>query len=130
MARTDSDMVEEILGENWGGSSLDLYIRTATAVVDRVVTCAETKEHVFTSEELIMMETWLAAYFYTIMDPMYKRKKTERAEGEFLTTSYLDAAKMLDSSGGCLSAVLSGKTASMFWGGLPASEQTDFDDRD
>lgn len=135
MPRTDSDAVEEILGDNFGpladGStpSLTRHISTANAIVTRVITCAAEKGVTISDDEAELMEMWLAAYFYTVMDPQYKRKKTERAEGEFLTQSYLDAAKMLDVSG-CLTAILERRTASVFWGGRPPSEQTDYVDRD
>lgn len=134
MARTDDAAVQDVLGRNYAQvngewPSLTRYISTANVIVTRVVACAAEKDFTFTDEELALMEMWLAAYFYTVMDPQYKRKKTERAEGEFLTTSYLDAAKMLDSSGGCLTAVLASRSAGMFWGGSTEAEQLPYEDR-
>ncbi len=128
MARTTSDAVEDILGGNFiTGTSLTRYINTANVIVTRVATCASERGYTLTSDELEMIEMWLAGYFYTIMDPIYKRKKTERAEGEFYDRSYLDAAKALDPSG-CLAAALATKVG-FHWGGKPADEQLDWEDR-
>jgi len=130
MARTTSEAVEDILGDNYDdSSSLTRYITTANVIVTRVSACATERGYTLSSDELELMEMWLAAHFYTIMDPIYKRKKTERAEGEFYDwRSYLEAAKALDPSG-CLAAIMAKKVA-LHWGGLPKSEQTDAEDRD
>lgn len=129
MARTTATLVQGILGGDWDGStSLDGYIATATAVADRLNDCADDKGYTLSSTELELIERWLAAHFYTIMDPIYVKKRTERAEGHFQERSYLDATKMLDPSG-CVNAVMSGVNAGMFWGGKNPSDQIDYEDR-
>lgn len=130
MARTTSTLVQGILGGNWDGkSSLTPYIATATAIIDRVVVCATAKELTLSDTTLELMERWMAAYYYTKMDPLYRRKKTERAEGDFGDRSYKEAALDLDHTG-CLNSLLGKVRAGGFWLGKAPSDQTDYVDRD
>ncbi len=139
MTRTNSTDVQAILGDNYDGSKvLTPFIRTASILVDRVVTCAAAKGITLSSEELQEMECYLAAHFYGHHDQMYQSRSTGKASGSFKGqtamaldgTQYGQTAKMLDSSG-CLNSISQGQgTAKMYWLGLPPSEQTPYDQRD
>jgi len=85
--RTNSGAVEGILGDDWGGASLLPYIKTATVVVDRVQTLAIARNMALSSSELEILETWLAAHFYTQMDPAYTNKSTDGASAGFMGQS-------------------------------------------
>ena len=141
MARTTSTNVIAILisDKQYDSSiALDAFIDTATALVDRVVTCAAEKGITHSSTELELIERWLAAHFYLHADQPFKSNKTGDAsavyQGEFgkslKSTRYGQTALTLDHSG-CLKSLSKGKTVARFiWGGLPPSEQTDYVDRD
>jgi hypothetical protein len=129
--RTTDKAVQEILGDNYDSinePSLFPYIRAASLIVDDVVTCLATKGLTYTTARLREIETWVAAYLYTITDPIYKSKTTANSSATYPDRSYLDAAKALDNSG-CLSGALSGNRASLDWLGLPPSSQTDYINR-
>jgi hypothetical protein len=129
--RTTPGAVQEILGSNYDSincPSLKPYIDSASVVMDRVVVCATAKGITHTVSELRLMEMWVAAYLYTISDPIYKSKATADASATFMDRSYLDAAKMIDTSG-CLNSIMSGNRASLDWLGKPISEQIDYFDR-
>ena len=129
--RTTPGAVQEILGSNYDSincPSLKPYIDSASAVIDRVITCAADKGITHTVAELRLMEMWVAAYLYTISDPIYKSKATADASATFADRSFLDPAKMLDPSG-CLNSVMASNRASLDWLGKPISEQIDYVDR-
>ena len=130
MTRTNPTDVQSILGDNYDCSSpLDPYIELATALVDRVVTCASAKSVTVTSAEAELMERWMAAHYYTTMDPLYTSKSTGRASGSFQRDPYMNAALAVDPSG-CLSGILTrGKSAGLSWLGKPRSAQIDQADR-
>lgn len=129
--RTNAGAVIEILGSNYDSINcppMKLYLDTASVIIDRVVTCATGKGFTHSVSELRLMEMWVAAYLYTIHDPIYKSKSTADASATFMDRSYLDAAKMLDNTG-CLNAVMAGNRASLDWLGKPLSEMIDYVDR-
>lgn len=129
--RTNAGAVIEILGNNYDSINcppMKPYLDTASVIIDRVVTCATGKGLTHTVIELRLMEMWVAAYLYTINDPIYKSKSTADASATFMDRSYLDAAKMLDNTG-CLNAVMAGSRASLDWLGKPLSEMIDYVDR-
>lgn len=116
------------------GNPLTRAIRWANSVTNRMVTCATAKGFVHTSDELIDIETLLAAHHYMTFDPQYTSKTTDGASGSFDIKQPMDLAKISDGSG-CLAAILGpeGKgpiVASLDWMGLPPSEQTPFYERD
>ncbi len=131
MSRTNTQAVMDILGANYDTINcpkLTPYINAANGIVSRVVTCATSKGYTHTTTELAGMEAWIAAYLYTINDPLYKSKQTGNSSATFIDRSYLDAAKMMDETG-CLAAILAGNRASLDWGGKPPSTQIDYSDR-
>lgn len=130
MTRTNTAAVQVILGDNYDGTSpLDAYVEMATAIVDRVLTCAASNSVTVTDAEAELMERWMAAHYYTTMDPLYISKSTGRASGSFGARSYMDAALAVDPSG-CLSGILTrGKSAGLSWLGKPKSAQINHADR-
>ncbi len=140
--RTTERAVKQLLGSNYGADnlgnepSLRPYIETAAAIVARVIICASRKKPVFvhTAVELELIERWLAAHFYTRMDPTYTSRTTASASGAFTspkddTERYRQSAIEVDTSG-CLKAILYRLHASATWLGKPVSEQTPYRDRD
>lgn len=131
MPRTTPEDVIEILGTNYdtiNEPSLKPYIRAASLIVSRVIECAEQRDQDITASEAREMERWVAAYLYTINDPIYKSKQTANSSATFNDRSYLDGATALDPSG-CLSTQMKGTNAFMYWLGTVPSEQTDVEDR-
>lgn len=111
--------------------TMTAFIRAASLVTDRIAACAIAKEDPLTDAELLEIETWLAAHFYSLRDPLYTSKSTLNASGSFkVDSSYLDMAMLLDHSG-CLANLIEGsRSAKAFWLGKRPSEQIDFADRD
>ena len=116
--RTNAVAVQEILGgtndnSNWDGiTDVIPFIRTASMIVDRVQQYALQKPwttggFVHTQLELREIETWLAAHFYCVNDPLYQSQATGGASGSFQrkigegfeTTDYGRAACNMDVSG-------------------------------
>lgn len=135
--RTTVTAVKGILGGNYGGNSrqcepdLTPYIRTASAVVDDLVTCAEEKGITLSASKLALIEMWLAAHYYTRMDPTYKSRNTLRAGGTFNTdgSEYRSVAENLDSTG-CMEAILEGYgVAELGWGGKNVPDQRTDEER-
>lgn len=107
MARTTAIKVQEILGSNWDGKSrMDPYMEVATDVVTQVDDAATEKDIILSSTRLELIERWLAAHYYTMMDPLYKSKGTDKASGTFMERSYKEVAIQLDTSAS-LSAIMS-----------------------
>lgn len=135
-ARTNSAAVRKLLGDNYDTDTLpDLqpYIDTATVIVDRVVTCALARNVTLLATESELIERWLAAHYYTKMDPTYASKSTEGASGQFIRNEqekepYKDGAINLDYSG-CLKAVLARQRVQFSWLGKNPTAQIDYRDR-
>ena len=130
--RTNKDKVEKLLARNYD-SSIDLgqFIRHASAIVARVITCAATKSVTLTSLELETIETYLAAYFYTKSDPLYTSKSTGGASGSYFRGQidpFLEAAQQLDPSG-CVKAIMAQNRVDLVWLGKPESDQIPYADR-
>jgi hypothetical protein len=133
MARTTADAVKELLAHNYDSDaepSLAPHVETAAAMVARVVTCATARAYTHTAAELELIERWLAAWFYTRVDPTYKSRSTLGASGAFNSdpSDYRAQAESLDGSG-CLKAILAGSRASLVWLGRYPRDQTPYEDR-
>jgi hypothetical protein len=131
MSRTNAEAVKDILGTNYDTINcpkLTPYIRAANLVTTRANDCASDKGYILSVTELTEIEKWLAAYFYTIYDPIYKSKQTENSSATYFDRSYLDVVKALDPSG-CVKAIVEGKRISFDWLGKEPSNQIDIDDR-
>ena len=139
MSRTTSNAVKQLLGSNYGTDhlgndpSLRPYIDTAAVIIARVITCATSKGFTHTSAELELIERWLAAHYYTRMDPTYTSKSTAGASGSFTspkddTERYRQSAIELDASG-CLKLILSRNKATAVWLGKVPSDQIPYEQR-
>lgn len=111
--RTTADKVKNVLGNDYDGTiNLAPYIETASVMMDRIVARSNVKnggKNALTLAEAEMVERWLAAHNYCMMDPTYSSRSTEGASGSFQGTvadgldgsRYGQQAQRLDPSG-CL----------------------------
>ena len=138
MSRTSSSSVQGVLLDDYNGtSSLTPFIDTASAIVDRVATCATEREYTLSTIELELIERWLAAHFYVVSDQPYSSKQTERSKADFQgkTGMYFESSKYgqtaisIDYSG-CLASISKRQKATAFWLGKPVSDQIPYEDRD
>jgi hypothetical protein len=140
MARTNAGAVQKILMKDYDFveiPTLQPFIESASAVVDRVVTCAINKGLPLTGTETELIERWLAAHFYAVSDKPYSSRSTDKASANFAGqtgmylefTQYGQQAVTLDWSG-CLAALTKRNRASMDWLGKAPSAQIDYTDRD
>lgn len=141
-ARTNSAAVQGVLGDDYGpkedGTLPDLtpYIATASAIVDRVITCATRKGYTLSCTETELIERWLAAHFYAVSDKPYQSRSTEGASGQFSgqtamgfdANQYGQMAQRVDYSG-CLRNLDKQQRAGAAWLGKPASQQQSWQDR-
>lgn len=136
--RTTPDKVKAILaaGKDYdtvANPSLTPYITAANLLTTRVEACASAKDAALTAEELVEIEGWLAAWYYTKSDNKYSSRGTKSANGSFVTNpnepeSYKDAALALDTSG-CLAAFLKGATTRMVWLGKTRAQKRTYQER-
>lgn len=138
MARTNSANVQAILLSNYNSpDDLTTFINTASRIVDRVVACAATKSGSYTADELVDMESYIAAglYFGKSGQQVVEEEQTEKARVKFqsrkdVAKGYMDMAKMIDPYG-CVAAAMSGSGGPRLeWLGKPVSEQIHYSDRD
>lgn len=131
--RTTPIAVSKILGNNFVAdcsvSELLPYIETANEMVSQVASCATAQGTPHTTARLELIERWLAAYYYTVMDPIYTSKSTDGSSGSFEQRSYMKVAQQLDGTG-CLKAAVEGGYMQIAWVGKTPSEQTAYWDRD
>lgn len=141
-SRTSEKMVKDVLMSDYGPKSdgtnptLSPFIATAAVMVTRVATCAAAKDMTLTSEELRLIETWLAAHFYVMSDQVAASRSEAGASASHQgqTGMYLEASKYgqtaltMDYSG-CLAALSKHRRATAAWLGLPPSEQTPIEQR-
>lgn len=138
MARTTSALVQGVLVDNWDGKTrLNPFIDAATLVVTRVLACATAKGYTLSSDELEMIERWLAAHFYAQQDRPYQSKSTKGASASFqgqtgmrLESTYFGQTALTIDTSGCLEALNNRQVARGFWLGRAPSEQTNYEDRD
>lgn len=137
MARTTSASVQAVLKDDYDGATdLTPYIATASAIVDRVKTCATRKGKDLSDVELELVERWLAAHLYCQSDKPYTNRSTEGASGAFAgqtsmgfdSTLYGQTACRVDFSG-CLLNIDKRQMARSLWLGKTATEQLTYDQR-
>lgn len=140
MARTNSAAVQLLMapGQDYdtdAAPSLTPFIDSATVIVTRVAACAIQKEMALTTEELELIERWLAAYLYTRSDPIYQSKSTGGQSASFVADSkatterYKAGALMVDPSG-CLQSIMNSvPKAGAYWLGKTETEQLTYDER-
>ena len=130
MASTTAAAVQAVLGGNWDQTTdLTPFIDAAAEVVADAVTCAAVRSTTISSTKQELMERWLAAHYYTQMDPLYTSKSTGDASGSFKDYGYDKVAIALDPTG-CLVRALNGqKVATSFWLGKTEPNQQTWDER-
>ena len=119
--RTTGLAVQGILQDDYNKArspSLTGYIQTASSVVDKVVAIAPHRGFPINAVDAELIERWLAAGYYTVMDQTYQSRTTEGASGQFrgqteqgVLNYYFQTAVNLDPSG-VLHAILTRKFAS------------------
>lgn len=131
MPRTTHLLVKEMLGPDYDGArSLDLFIRTANAVTSRLQALATGNGLTITGEELLLIETWLGAYYYCRSDAAYTSRSNGGSSGSFESDGqkYRQGAVQLDPTG-YLNAILDRKVAGLFWAGMTETELEVFNGR-
>ena len=120
MPRTTSTLVEAII-EVDSSIGLDPFIAAANALVTEI---AEESGH--DEERLTLIETWLAAHFYTVRDPRPTSEKAGPVSISYqssvslrLNTSHYGQMAMVLDTSGLLTASQSSNTrvASLTWAG-------------
>ena len=139
MARTDSATVLSILLKEYNdldNPDLTIFITTANLIVNRIVTCAATKGITLEDDYLTMLEAWLAAHAYGMVDRGAASKTTGSASitfngktgMNFEGTPFGQFALGLDYTG-CLNSMQTKARAGIFWGGKPESDQLSYRQR-
>ncbi len=104
MARTTTDLIEGIIDVE-SGIPLAPFIDVANMLVTKFCT---TLDEDYTTAELIKIETWLAAHFYTVREPRAEsekagpvsEKKQSKVDLGLSTSHYGQMAMTLDYYGG------------------------------
>lgn len=139
--RTNATRVRDVLMSDYGPKSngqlptLEPFIRVANLLTSRVNTCAVDNGITLSTEELLEIETWLAAHAYSCSDQVAQSRSEAGASmsfggilGEMLKSSkYGQMALTLDYSG-CLAKLGKGM-AKGAWLGTRAGAQTSWEDR-
>lgn len=135
--------MQELLMSDYGPKldgtlpSLAPFIASANSITSTLYTRALAKEIIIASDNLELIERWLAAHCYVMSDQPYAERKTGQSSAVFQgrTGMYLEASKygqmaiVLDPSG-LLRTLGQGKRATADWVGTPLSEQVPYVDRD
>lgn len=133
--RTTGSEVEAVLTDDYDGStSLTPYIAAASSIVDRLA--ALDSSGVLTSAQLTLIETWLSAHCYCMMDRLMQSEGKGKSSGTVMgvfgkrleSTTYGQMALSLDWSGRLSS--IGKQRARMDWLGKAPSSQIDYEDRD
>lgn len=112
MARTSAGLVQQVLspaGDYDGEADLTPYITTASSVVERLKLYAANAQPTVpvTDDQLELIERWLAAHFYAIVDRPYASRSGGGSSGSFDgktgmnfdATLYGQSAKLIDPTG-------------------------------
>jgi hypothetical protein len=139
MPRTTSGAVQGVLGGDYNPDyPLEPFIATASAMVDALLVYAADIEVTVSATVAELIERWLAAHCYSVMDQPFESNTTAQSSARYQgrTNMYLESrhygqqAIMLDPTG-YLRALNKGTVnAEIDWLGKPESEQIDYYDRD
>lgn len=130
--RTTEDAVADIL-DNDSTIKITPFIVAASSLVDKIEAADSNSQ--LSQSDFNIIETWLAAHFYTIRDQQYEQKKTGDAEGKFQgetgkgldSSHYGQMAKTLDITGYLADLDTKARNdmihkAGVLWGGTEYSE--------
>jgi hypothetical protein len=135
--RTTTAAVKSILGQqsssgkagNYDGQTdLSPFIETASSLVDDLVAAATEEGEVIIAAKAELIERWLSAHQYTMLDPLYAAKSTKDSSGTFRDQSFLSTALQLDPTG-LLSGIIKGQRVGGFWAGTREADARTYDDR-
>jgi hypothetical protein len=131
VARTNKQLVAAVLGRNYDGTSdLSPWINTASSIVDEAVAVANSRNIPLSSVQQELMERWMAAHYYTQMDPLYKSKSELSASGTFIEQDFSKVAINMDPSK-ALGWILAGRPrGKVIWAGKTRSNALTYTDRD
>lgn len=122
--RTKPEFVRAVI-EVPADVDLTHHIKTANTVVNYVV--SQDTAGILNAQLQESIETYLAAHYYSLLDPQYVSKSTGSASGTFNKRDWWEEAKKLDLTGTL--AGLGGVTASFDWLGKGDNEEVDYWDR-
>ena len=122
MARTEAASIRSVIDVR-DDVDLEFYMVQAGAVTDLVEAAGLTNESLLT-----LIETLLAAHYYSLKDPSYKSRSVGKASASFVDRDYWAEAKKLDSTG-TLAAMDHGLSIDLIWLGQSDSEKTEWQDR-
>lgn len=135
--RTDPEQVKGVLLDTYNGSAnLSPFMRGAKIITDAMIRCAQKKGITHTDDEIIEIETWLAAHGYAMSDQVAESERDLNANVTYQgkTDMALNATKFgqhalsLDYSG-CLNAIGKHRKQSILWLGKDPSAQINVWDR-
>lgn len=139
--RTTVDAVRTLLATNRDYNTrtapdLQQFIDTAVPMVDRVQTKASAAGDALTTAELELIERWLSAWAYAMLDQQLQSRSANGVSGSFKGQSgmgleannYGQTAMRLDRSG-TLRALDKGNRGSISWGGTEESSWDSYEDR-
>ncbi len=132
--RTTIPQVQKLLKNDWNPDhDVSPYIETASNLADKIQAFADENTNVFTDATTMeLVERWLSAHFYMVMNQEYSSKRAEGGaasfqgkSGMYLTsTIYGQQAVVLDSTGYLATIAESPrKMARLVWQGKNPSEQ-------
>lgn len=135
--RTTEQEVRDLLTDSDEDIRMEPFIRLASRLVDKV--SSNDSGSLLSSDDLTDLEAVVAAHFYSIADPSTREEAAGKAKDIWdigLGNKGLEETKwgrqalVLDVTG-YLATISEGvRMGTLFWGGLPPSEQTDYLDRD
>lgn len=135
--RTTEDKVRSIVDSSTE-INVDPFIRVANRLVNKVTSADTNRE--LSSDDLVELETWLAAHFYGHRDQLLTSKSTSGASGSFQgqtgmffsSTQYGQTALLLDVTGYLASlqqqAENGRKKVQMIWLGSTEQESRGYTD--
>jgi hypothetical protein len=120
MSRTTPEAVRSLVDMK-PGIDPQFYIDQAGVVTDMVAAADST----LADNRLTLIESLLAAHYYTLKDQRLKSRTVGQASSTFVETSFWDEAKKLDPTG-TLSNMENGLEVDIVWLGKPDSERSDW----
>lgn len=122
MPRTDPDAVRAVIRTD---PSIDLteHIDTAHDLTNYIA--SKDTDNVLGSGLLKRIETFLAAHYYSLVDPTETAKTTGDASDTYVERNWWEEAKKLDVTG-TLAALGTKRKVQFYWLGKPPSQQIEW----
>ena len=135
--RTTEQDVRDLLTDSHADIRIEPFIGLASDLTDEVSSNDSDSE--LSSGRLTLIEKLLACHFYSLADPSTRNEKAGKAADEWdigkgemglEETKWGRQALVFDTTGYLRQIAQGVFKATLEWGGLPPSEQTDYLDRD